>query len=509
MEQEKLRNIIFKIIWFLQLITEVLLVVMVGVVNILPLHFYIAAIILAVLLAAATGFLLFKKSPRPAPKRAQSRRKPRSSVPRRLPAAIFALILIVFSLIGSHAMYKLKQTLDSITGPDDVTTDFSVYVLADDPAQDLGDAADYTFAKTDSRSPESVQAAIAQIESELGQSVIIQEYPSATAMADDLLNGTVNALLLDDAYVEILQELDGYEDFVQRTRVIYNTSVHYEKPVTPTPTPLPKSVTTAPFIVYISGSDTYSNKALTTARSDVNILAVVHPVTKQVLLINTPRDFYIGNPAGNGALDKLTHCGIYGVDCSVDALAQFYGVDIEYYGRINFTGFKTLIDAIGGITVYSDKAFYSNDGYYYNAGENQLDGSKALSFARERYAFADGDNARGENQMKIIKAVIEKMASGSALTRYSQILDSVQGMFVTNFSSDEISKLVKMQLDDMAGWNVVSYSVTGDGGWGETYSAPGYTLYVTIPHEESVQKARDLIELVYAGEIITSADLAD
>ena len=267
-------------------------------------------------------------------------------------------------------------------------------------------------------------------------------------------------------------------------------------------------VTEQSFVVYISGSDTRS-AILDTSRSDVNILMVVNPKTRQILLLNTPRDYYVENPAGNWAYDKLTHCGIYGIDCSEKALENLYSVKINYYAQINFTGFETLIDAIGGVTVDSPKAFEAG-GYSFTEGENTLNGKQALAFARERHAFAGGDNVRGQNQMRVIKAVISKITSdgGTVLLHYGEILDSLSGMFVTDMNSDDISALVKMQLNDMSSWNVESYAVTGTGGMDTTYSMPGYSVYVMYQNPDMVAKATGLIDKVESGVILTDGDVA-
>jgi LCP family protein required for cell wall assembly len=261
-----------------------------------------------------------------------------------------------------------------------------------------------------------------------------------------------------------------------------------------------------PFVVYVSGSDTYGSQIVKTGRSDVNILAVVNPMTKQVLLINTPRDYYVENTAGGGARDKLTHCGIYGAECSMQALGDLYGMGIDYYAKINFTGFETLIDAIGGITVYSDVSFSKPNVTVYE-GENYFNGSQALAFARERKLLAGGDNARGKNQMKVIKAVLQKMMSGAIITKYAEVLDSLEGMFETSMDRSEINSLVKMQLSDMASWNIQSFAVTGEGDSKTNYSLPGMSVYVMLPDEELVAQASGLINKVVNGEILTEADL--
>ena len=265
------------------------------------------------------------------------------------------------------------------------------------------------------------------------------------------------------------------------------------------------NITNTPILIYLSGSDT-RDQMLTTSRNDVNILAVVNPNTKQILLINTPRDYYIGNPAGGGAKDKLTHCGIYGIDCSMEALAGLYQEEINYYAQINFTGFKTLIDAIGGVTVYSDTAFKAINTEIH-VGNNDLDGAGALDFARARHALSGGDNDRGKHQMGVIRAVVQKLSAGTILTHYAEIMDSLAGMFITDMSSGDVSSLVRMQLSDLAKWDVFTYAVTGTGGRAETYSMPGWSLYVMYPNEETVAHATELIDKMVDGETLTENDI--
>ena len=227
-------------------------------------------------------------------------------------------------------------------------------------------------------------------------------------------------------------------------------------------------------------------------------------MTKQILLINTPRDYYVQNTAGGGARDKLTHCGIYGTSCSMKTLGKLYDINIEYYVRINFTGFKKLIDALGGVTVYSDYAFTAITRTPIQKGENHLDGQQALDFARERYTLKGGDNERGKHQMQVITAVIQKATSGTTIiSNYSDIMASVEGMFSMNVPTELISNLMKMQLSDMAQWNIISYSATGTGASEVCYSMPGMKLSVIKPSQSSVSKASRLIDMVYAGEILT------
>ena len=264
-------------------------------------------------------------------------------------------------------------------------------------------------------------------------------------------------------------------------------------------------ITKEPFVVYLSGVDN-RGELTEKARSDVNILAVVNPKTKRVALINTPRDYYV-DLAGTDSKDKLTHAGLYGVETSMATLGNLYGVNVEHYIRINFAGFINIIDAIGGVDVYSDQAFTSvgSPGYYdpttFAEGWNHLDGKSALAFARERHAFASGDIQRGINQMKVIDAMVNKLKSPALLMGFSKLMDAAADCFVTSLSQDQITALVRMQLSDLASWDIQSCSVTGTSGKSsKCYSAKGQSLYVMKPDETSVNEAKALIASVLDGE---------
>ena len=267
-------------------------------------------------------------------------------------------------------------------------------------------------------------------------------------------------------------------------------------------------ITKEPFVVYLSGVDNRGDLT-EKARSDVNILAVVNPTTKQAALINTPRDYYV-DLAGTDSKDKLTHAGLYGVETSMATLGNLYGVNVEHYLRINFAGFINIIDAIGGVDVYSDQAFTSvgSPGYYdpttFAEGWNHLDGKSALAFARERDAFDDGDMQRGRNQMLVIQGIVNKAASPAILKSYQDVLSAASDSIATNMPKEDIISLVKMQLQDMSGWNITTYGLSGENSADYCYSLGNDTRYaVVLPNERMVATAQDLIQQVLRGETPT------
>jgi anionic cell wall polymer biosynthesis LytR-Cps2A-Psr (LCP) family protein len=106
--------------------------------------------------------------------------------------------------------------------------------------------------------------------------------------------------------------------------------------------------------------------------------------------------------------------------------------------------------------------------------------------------------------MQVITAVIEKATDGSTIiSNYSDIMASVEGMFSMNIPVEMIGNLMKMQLTDMARWNIVSYSATGTDAMEECYSVPGMELSVIKPSNASVSKAIRLIDMVCEGELLT------
>ena len=453
---------------------------------------------------------------------------------RRIIGIAFAAIVVIFSFFGSGILGKAISAINKITDDESsMEACVGIYVLQEDKAQTINDLKGYTFGVMEGFDDVNTKIAIDDIQSVTGTTIETSLFASVTEVAQALYDGSDGAVILNEAYADLLADTEEFSDWEEKVRIVYEVEVSSDKyqeyaaqygggeendPEMPEGTTVSiqnqtkpvTSIAEEPFIVYVSGSDTRS-KVLRKSRSDVNILVVVNPKSKMVLLLNTPRDYYVPNPAGGGTMDKLTHLGLYGVNNSIKALADLYDCKVNYYGQINFTGFEKLINSIGGIDVYSPKSFNSGNvkGYHFDKGMNHLDGASALVFARERYAFGDGDNMRGKNQMRVISAIIKKMtsANSSILLNYGTIIDSLSGTFVTNLENKEIEDLVKMQLGDMAEWTVKSYAVSGTGSSAKTYSMPKMRCYVMKQNKKQVAKATELIDRVERGDVLTDDDV--
>jgi LCP family protein required for cell wall assembly len=503
MFKQKVWKPIAVIIAIIEILCAIYFVISTANLGMLPSRYFVLVILCLAVLCILSIWLLFSGI----------KKKPNLwRIIKRILGFLLAILIVAGSFQGSTMISKLQSTMDTISNTSSkATVTEGVYVLATDRAQDIADAADYTFgyAKSDS----NAQQAITNICETVQKKIDTEEYNSLPEAAAALTSGEVEALIMNKAYMSVLTDTDEFSFFDSDTRLIYEVSLSVESGSgfnrTNTSANGSSEITKSPFLVYVSGSDT-RNQILDQSRSDVNIIMAVNPTTKQVLLINTPRDYYVSNPAGDGAKDKLTHCGLDGIDCSMEALDLLYDTYINHYIQINFTGFETLIDAIGGITVYSPQDFSTVEGYYYSEGENYLNGAEALSFARERYSFESGDIQRGKNQMEVIRAVIDKMTSSTViLENYQEILNSLQDMMITDFSSSDISSLINMQLSDNAQWEILSYTATGEGGMDTTYSLGDTYVYVMYPDEACVEKIQDLLDRFLEGETLTSADVAE
>ena len=422
---------------------------------------------------------------------------------------VLAVIMIAILAFGGFYINKTRSAISNISGETTEVTQMAVYVKSDDAADSVEATAGYTYGILSSLDRENTDGAVAHLNSQFGTEVQTKEYAGLTELADGILNGEVNAMLLNSGYLSVYEDMDGYTDFSTKIKEVGTVEVESTIQSAEESTPV-EPITTANggkvYTIYLSGIDT-RGEMTAKSRSDVNIIATVNTDTHEILLVSTPRDYFVPLSISGGAPDKLTHAGIYGIDVCMDTLGMLYDIDINYYFRINFGGFVKVIDALGGITVNSDYDFDSKNilGYHFNKGENYLNGKQALIFARERYAFQEGDRQRGKNQMEVIRGVVKKALSPEILTSYSSILSSLDGCFGTNITYEEIAQILQQQLTNGGDWTIISYSVNGTGATEKPYSM-SQKAYVMVPDYNTVDKAKSLMEKVRNGEVVTQEE---
>ncbi|WP_270757833.1 LCP family protein [Streptococcus infantarius] len=407
------------------------------------------------------------------------------------------VLLVVFSIIAAVSLFAFKSLVDVAHNMNETASyseiEMSVVVPSNSSVNDVSDLTSVQ-APTDADGS-NINELLSHIKSEKGVDLATEKVDSYQVAYENLVNGSSQAMVFNSAYSSLLEM--SYENFQSNLKTIYSykikTSIKDEA----------KAHDSNVFNIYISGIDTYGSIS-TVSRSDVNLILTVNMNTHKILMTETPRDAYVKIPDGGAdQYDKLTHAGIYGVETSEKTLENLYGITIDYYARLNFDSFLKLIDALGGITVYNSQAFTSLHGNYeFPVGNVTLDSDKALGFVRERYSLEHGDYDRGNNQMKVIQAILNKLTSLNSVSNYSTIISNVQDSIQTDMKLDTMMKLVNTQLDSGKKFTVTSQEVTGTGSTGEltSYAMPSSSLYMIKLDDASVAKASQAIKDVMEGK---------
>ena len=407
----------------------------------------------------------------------------------------FTIFFLTLAILMSSVSFFALQQFVGFTSHINSTSNYSEYsmsvvVLKDSDVHNVTQL-DSVTGPTDTDN-ENIQKLIADIKASQSKELTVEQSTSYLAAYKSLVSGEAKAIVLNSVFENIIES--EYPDYASKIRKIYTKNITKEVAA-------PKVSKNKSFNVYVSGIDTYGPIS-SVSRSDVNILMTVNRDSKKILLTTTPRDSYVPiADGGNNQKDKLTHAGIYGVDSSIHTLENLYGVDINYYVRLNFTSFLKLIDLLGGVDVYNDQEFTSRHGkFHFPVGNVHLDSEQALGFVRERYSLADGDRDRGRNQQKVIVAIIQKLTSTEALKNYSDIIQGLQDSLQTNMPIETMMDLVNTQLESGGSYKVNSQDLKGTGQMGlPSYAMPDSNLYMMEIDDSSLAAAKSAIQDVMEG----------
>lgn len=396
----------------------------------------------------------------------------------------FSLLLIVTMIVGINYELNTLDFFKQFGFNEYKTENYGIYVLKSSNYENIVDLENKSIGHLDLKKNAGLNKMVDKITKKI--EFKSKTYDDIYSMVSDLIGEKIEGIILEEAQVEILKE-ENYNEY-ELLKSIYSDVI--ELSIKKNKSNI--DITKDSYNIYISGIDTYGN-ITNVSRSDVNILATVNPLKKEILLINIPRDYYVKLHSFN-EYDKLTHAGIYGIDESISTIEDLLDTKINYYVKVNFTSLIDIVDALDGIVVNSNYSFTTVDGYSFKKGTNYLDGKEALSFARERKAFKEGDRIRGENQQLILTSIINKATSTKIITNYTEILKAVKGKFITNIKDEEITKLIKIQFSDGQAWNIKSISVNGVDSYDYVYSYKKNKLYVMRPIQETVDNAKGKIK---------------
>ena len=411
---------------------------------------------------------------------------------------LVTVLLVLFSIVVGVSLFAFKSLVDVADNINKTASYSEIEMKVVVPANSsISDVSELTNVQAPTSADESnINALIANIKSEKGVELTVDPVDSYQSAYENLINGSSQAMVLNSSYSSLLEL--SYNDYESNLKTIYTYKI--KKAIEDTAKTTDKNV----FNIYISGIDT-SGAVSTVSRSDVNLILTVNMNTHKILMTTTPRDSYVRIPDGGAdQYDKLTHAGIYSIETSVKTLENLYDIPINYYARLNFTSFVKLINALGGVTVYNDQAFTSLHGNYnFGVGNiNLTSGEEALGFVRERYSLEHGDYDRGNNQLKVIQAIVEKLTSFQSVSNYSDVISTLQDSIQTNMPLNTMMSLVNEQLDSGKKFIFSSQEVTGTGSTGQltSYAMPNASLYMIQLDDASVAKASQAIKNVMEGK---------
>lgn len=350
--------------------------------------------------------------------------------------------------------------------------------------------------------------ALQQLQKDINANVSIIDRQTLLDAVNSLYNNEGQVMVLSNTMTSMITEEEGYGDFLNNVTMVTS----YTKEVEDTVEKTDVSLTTKPFCVFFGGNDEEGDLYLQ-GRTDVDMMVTVNPNSHQIAIVAMPRDSYVPNPYyGEGAYDKLTHLGLCGIDNTLNGLNQQFGLNgaLNNYVVINFTTYRQIIDALGGVDVDNDVEFTSEfDGQYYPAGPIHLEGNYALTYVRERYAFVNGDFERNLHQQMVMQAMIQKLCSPEVIVHFESLLKALEGTFMTNISSDSIYALCKKQFDENISWNIVSYHIEGDASGYEYCTAEGDYRSVVYPYDNQIEFVSNVMNSVINGDIVTQEDIPE
>lgn len=426
-------------------------------------------------------------------------------------AMIFVLLYTLSMGIGNFYVYKTDGFMQKVTDHKigDVKNTVSIIVMDDSNIKDLSSLKGKKVGRLNNVDKVGTNKLLKSVKKKKGSNYFkTKKFDGALSEVEALYNGEIDAMILNESYRGNVTSVEEYEHFSTETRVVYSTSYYTTKK---NDSLVVSDITKNPFTILISGNDTTGDVS-ELSRSDVNMLVTINPKTSTILLTSMSRDTYVetvcdadGDTAcPEGQMDKITHTGIYGLNTTRQTVEKFYDLKVNYSFRVNFTSVIDVVDALDGIDLNVEEGeqcdlFWANMKPGLPVGMHHVDGETALAFARERKAYVDGDYQRVRNQQKVMQAIINRAISSSALVNYTSFINSLESAFETNMTYDEITDLIKYELQAKPDWKFETYQISGLGD--ELMCASlGQAASVQVPDLNTVRIAREKIEAVMNGK---------
>ena len=236
-------------------------------------------------------------------------------------------------------------------------------------------------------------------------------------------------------------------------------------------------------------------------RSDTMLLVTVNPKQKKTTMISIPRDSYT-EIIGYGTFDKINHAYAFGKEkFSINSVQNMLNIPIDYYVTVDMGGLMGLVDAVGGLEITPALTFTYEEESFTEGVTRHVDGEAALRYARMRYDDPEGDTGRQKRQQYVIQKLVEKLLSLGSVTKYEEILKTLENSVRTNFTVEKLFQIAQTHKEALQHFE--SDTINGDG------AMIGGVYYFVIPEAEKIRvsnvirKSLDLEEIAELKHIET------
>jgi len=255
----------------------------------------------------------------------------------------------------------------------------------------------------------------------------------------------------------------------------------------PSIVPISREQKPEPFSMLLMGIDARGKER---GRSDTMILSVVRPADNAILMVSIPRDTYV--EIEDHGEDKITHAYAYGeAELAVDTVERFFDVTVDHYATINFTGFREVIDAMGGIALPIEKDLVNDDPdhekFVVKGGQPLYNGNDALNYVRFR-EDAGGDTSRTGRHQVFLGAILDKASGIGQWTKIPELIDIMGHNFTTDIRPSDMVEMAKDMLTQGTR-TIHSHTLKGEG---KRKSPGGAWIYQV--DEQDMEQAKAMVE---------------
>src|SRR4051812_38715647 len=199
-----------------------------------------------------------------------------------------------------------------------------------------------------------------------------------------------------------------------------------------------------PQISIVVGSDNRGEGALSGARAASILLVRTDPGNHLISMLSIPRDLYVPIP-GHGENKINAAFAFGGPPLLIRTVNPLTDLKVNHVVIVDFTGFKDLIDDLGGITIVTPSKVvpsqsFDGHGWQFGKGPIHLDGRRALAYARIRHTTnsADTDISRTERQQRVLQALMHQLVTPSSLLHLPSVGRSIAKPLATDLSANEL-----------------------------------------------------------------------